>query len=234
MNTLDLIVLAAGKGTRMNHNMPKQFLELAGKPILIHTLEVFEQLDYVGTKFITAHPETAEYMRLLLKQYEITNFVIVQGGATRAESVRNALTQVGTRRVITHNAVLPFVTKQLVDNVACQESDCVTTVTPLEYNLCLGDSFAERIVHRDGLKLINSPQTFNTQVFRRCHTEAMADGYVPKSDCELMLHYDRKVRFVPGDVRNFKITTRLDLLVAQAIMNNPEMNIQQQRQTAIA
>lgn len=232
METLDLVVLAAGKGTRMNHSMPKQFLHLSGKPIIIHTLQVFEQIPYIGKKYITSHPDMAEEMNMLLKEYNISNYEIVNGGATRAESVRNAISCVTTPRLITHNAVLPFVTRQLVDNVAGQDYDCVTTVTPLEYNLCLGEEFAERIVHRDGLKLINSPQSFRTDAFRQCHQKALDEGYIPKSDCELMLHYNRKVRFVPGDVKNFKITTRLDLIIAQAIMSNPEMLIDEETQNA--
>lgn len=232
MDIIDLIVLAAGKGTRMNNSMPKQFLHLSGKPIIIHTLQVFEQIPYIGKKYITVHPEMAERMNTLLQKHNISNYVIVNGGSTRAESVRNALSCVKTPRVITHNAVLPFVTPELVDNVASHDHDCVTTVTPLEYNLCLGSDFAERIVHRDGLKLINSPQSFRTDIFRQCHQKALDDDYTPKSDCELMLHYNRKVRFVPGDVKNFKITTRLDLIIAQAIMANPEMLIDEETQNA--
>ena len=223
MSKLDLLILAAGRGERLKKDIPKQFLTLCNKPIMIHTLDVFEALPYVGTKIITAAPEYIHQTEDLLSDHNITNFKVIAGGKTRAESVRNGLVHISTERVITHNAVCPFVTETLVQNVVKETYDCVTTVTPLEYNLCKGDDFADHIVERHGLMLINSPQTFKTQCLRDCHERAAQEGYVPGSDCELMLHYGRTVRFVPGSVRNFKITTPLDLLLAEAIMKDPSL-----------
>lgn len=198
--------------------MPKQFIPLAGKPILIHGLEVFERIDYIATKYIVCSPKQKSRMDEVLQTYHISNYVLVEGGVSRADSVRNGLRQVQSRRVITHNAVMPFVTEHLIHQVAAEDYDCVTTVTPLEYNLCQGDEFGERVVSRQKLKLINTPQSFRTQRFRDCHERARQEGYVPSSDTELMLHYDCTVRFVPGTERNIKITTPLDLAVAEMIL----------------
>jgi len=218
MERLDLLVLAAGRGTRAKDALPKQFIVLAGKPLLIHGLEVFERLDYIGTRYIVCSADQKGRMQEVLLEYRISDYVLVDGGESRAESVRNGLRQVQRARVITHNAVMPFVTESLIHQVAAQDYDCVTTVTPLEYNLCEGDEFAERIVPRQRLKFINTPQSFRTEVFRDCHERAVRNGYVPASDAELMLHYCRTVRFLPGSERNFKITTPLDLAVAEMIL----------------
>jgi len=218
MEKLDLVVLAAGRGTRAKDSVPKQFIVLAGKPILIHGLEVFERVECVGTKYIVCAGDQKDRMEKTLREYHISNFVLVEGGEYRAASVYNGLSRVQSERVITHNAVMPFVEERLIRQVASEDHDCVTTVTPLEYNLCEGDEFGERIIPRQRLKLINTPQSFRTKVFLQCHERARQEGYVAASDTELMLHYGRTVRFVPGTERNFKITTPLDLAVAEMIL----------------
>ncbi|MHC4517212.1 MAG: IspD/TarI family cytidylyltransferase [Planctomycetota bacterium] len=218
MDKLDLIVLAAGRGTRAKDSVPKQFIVLAGKPILIHGLEVYERLDCIKTKYVVCGHDQKDRMDAVLREYHIANYVLVEGGESRAASVYNGLSQVQRDRVITHNAVMPFVEEHLIRQVAAEDHDCVTTVTPLEYNLCEVDEFGERIVPRQRLRLINTPQSFRTEVFRDCHERARREGYVPASDTELMLHYGRTVRFVPGTERNFKITTPLDLAVAEMIL----------------
>lgn len=220
MDTLDLLVLAAGRGTRTRDSLPKQFIELAGKPILIHGLEVFERLEYVGTKYIVCAPDQKDRTDETLRAHRISNYVLVDGGDSRADSVRNGLRRVQRERMITHNTVMPFVTEALIARVAAEDYDCVTTATPLEYNLCEGEEFAERIVPRKRLRLINTPQSFRPEVFRDCHERAHREGYSPASDTELMLHYGRTVRLVPGIEQNFKITTPLDLAVAEMILLN--------------
>jgi 2-C-methyl-D-erythritol 4-phosphate cytidylyltransferase len=218
MGEIDLLVLAAGRGARALDATPKQFVVLAGKPILIHGLEVFERLRYIGTKYIVCRFDQRDRMDDMLRTHRISNYVLVEGGDWRAASVYEGLKHVRRERVITHNAVAPFVTERLVNQVAAEDCDCVTTATPLEYNLCEGEEFAERIVPRQRLRLINTPQSFRTEVFRDCHERARREGYAPASDTELMLHYGRTVRLIPGTEWNFKITTPLDLAVAETIL----------------
>lgn len=217
VETLDLIVLAAGKSTRIDEPVAKQFLDLCGKPIIIHALTKFEQLSYVGTKYIAVHRDDADLANHMLRKYEITNFEIVYGGATRQDSVRLSLEHARTKRVITHNAALPFVTQTLIDQVVREDFPCVTTVTPVHQSLCRGGEFAEEIVPPQHLMWINTPQSFQTEAFRECHRRANQDRLVVRTDCELMLHYGYQVKFVPGVPENFKITTRLDLILARAL-----------------
>ncbi|GEM_PF-1409035 len=220
MEILDLVVLSAGQGTRVGSLVPKQFMTLADKPVIIHGIEVFERLPYIGTKYVVCAHDQMGQMREVLSEYGISNWVLVEGGEVRSASVRHGLAQVRTERVITHNAVMPLVTERLVNQVVTEDYDCVTTVTPLEHNLCEGEDFGANIVPRRGLKLINTPQSFRTQIFRDCHEKAAREGYIPASDCELMLHYGCQVRFVPGIPENFKITVPLDLIIAEAILKS--------------
>lgn len=215
---LDLLILAAGKGERMGTELPKQFLNLCGKPVIIHTIEAFYKLPYIGDIYITMPADYMKYAKNLLTGYGCDKCRLIAGGKTRQESVLNGLDHIQTHRMLTHNAVLPLVTKQLIDNVVNEYYDCVTTVTDLEYNLCKGDHFAEQIVSRKGLKLINSPQSFITDKFRNNHYKAIRENISVNSDCELMMHYNDTVRFVPGDITNFKITTPMDFAMAEYIM----------------
>ena len=220
MEILDLILLAAGRGARTAESVPKQFLQLMGKPVIIHALTTFEHLPFVGTKYVTVHPDDASLTHDLLSRHGISNFELVQGGQTRQESMRSALDHVQTRRVITHNAALPFVTEGLVTNVVREDYPCVTTVTPMEYSLCWGRDFATEMVRPDDLQVINTPQSFHTAALRGCHQRAHAEGVTVRTDCELMLRYGYTVRFVEGHPTNFKITTPLDVLLAKSLMSH--------------
>ncbi|MCA9215664.1 MAG: 2-C-methyl-D-erythritol 4-phosphate cytidylyltransferase [Planctomycetales bacterium] len=220
MDTLDLIVLAAGAGTRSGVPVAKQFLDLSGKPVIVRALSEFEKLPYIGTKYVAVHRTDIEFADSLLRKHNITGFELVPGGETRQESVRLALNCVRTKRVITHNAALPFVTSELIENVAREDYPCVTTVTAVQTHLCRGDEFAEQIVPIEHLKLINTPQSFDTELFREAHRRASRDGLIFKTDCELMMHYGHRVKFVPGIAENFKITTHLDVILARSIASS--------------
>ena len=220
---LDLVLLAGGQGTRMGREVPKQFVELKGKPMLIHPLMVFQQIPQIGQKIIVHEASQRDRVAALLKQYGISNWVLTAGGDTRQESVRHGLEHVKTPRVVVHNAVVALVTRKLIENVIAVDCDCVTTGTRLQDNLVRGGEFALEPIDRKELRIINSPQSFRTEVLRECHGRALQEGVQTSSDCELMLKYHRQVRLVPGTASNFKITTMLDFALAQTLLEHPEL-----------
>jgi 2-C-methyl-D-erythritol 4-phosphate cytidylyltransferase len=220
---LDLVLLAGGQGTRTGRQLPKQFLELKGKPMLLHPLAVFDQMPQIGQKIIVHEPSQRDRVGALLEQYGIRNCVLTAGGNTRQESVRRGIERVQTARVVLHNAVVALVTRKLIENVIAVNCDCVTTGTELQDNLVRGGEFALEPVNRKELRIINSPQSFRTAVLRECHARALQEGVQTNSDCELMLKYHRQVRLVPGTFRNFKITTELDLALAETLLEHPEL-----------
>ena len=215
MAMIDVIILAAGRATRCG--VAKQYADLCGTPVIVRALRPFERLPYVGRKYITVRQDDADLAFRILNEHQISNFELVIGGETRQESVYRALHRVGTERVITHNAALPFVTEGLIDRVASEEYPCVTTVTPLQVNICRGKEFAEQLIDRDSLQVINTPQSFHAATFFECHRRALEDHLVVASDCELMMHYGHRVRFVPGIPENFKLTTALDMILAESL-----------------
>jgi len=218
VDPIDLLMPAAGLGTRLGHSLPKQFVLLAGAPIIVHPLRIFAQIPWIGRKIVVHDPSQKSRLEAMMAEHGIDGITWIEGGKTRQESVRRGLAAVQTRRVITHNAAVALVTRALIEQVSAHEVDCVTTATPVQDNMVYGAGRVERLVSRQGMCVINSPQCFVTAVLRRCHERAAADQVAAQSDAELLIHYGHTVQLVPGDFRSFKITTPIDLLMAEALL----------------
>ena len=218
MEYIDVVIPSAGSGLRMSASVPKQFALLGDVPVIVRPLRVFKSLPWVRQIIVVHSAEHRERMHEVLQDYGLEDCTLVEGGATRQESVLRGLALVATPRVIVHNAAVALVTRVEIERVAEIDADCVTTTTPLEVNIVRGEDLAEVAVPRKHLKVINSPQSFRTDVLRECHQSAAAHGLKFASETELMLHFKKTVRLVPGPITNFKITTALDLMVAQALL----------------
>ena len=218
MEKIDVVIPSAGSGLRVAAAVAKQFSLLGKVPMIVHPLRVFQSIAWVRKMIVVHGRDQQSQMEMILHDYGFPHCQLVEGGATRQESVRRGLALVTTSRVIVHNAAVALVTRDVIERVAEIEADCVTTATPVEVNMVRGEEFAEVAVPKDRLKVINSPQCFRTAVLRECHQRALEAAQSFASDAELMLHYKKSVRLVPGPARNFKITTPFDLLVAEAIL----------------
>lgn len=219
----DLVFLCAGRGTRVGLKIPKQFVELRGKPMMVFSLEVYERIPEIGRKVIVHAAAEAERVKVILDQYQISNCLMVEGGETRQESVRRGLASVATPSVVTHNASVAFIAVQTVRQVIAIDADCVTTAIEVRDNMVRVEEGALRHISRHGLRVINSPQMFRTAVFRAAHDSAQAQGLQFNTDAELMLYYDRDVSLVPGPPWSFKITETKDLAFAEAMLTRPDL-----------
>lgn len=223
MSKYDLLMPAAGNGSRLGAIEPKQFVSLGGIPMLIHPLRIFDSIPWIGRKIILYPPGKEDYTRSILDKYEIFNYELVEGGSSRQESVRRGLERVTTEKLVTHNAAVALVSRALVEQLLSVETDCVTTAMPQQHNLVKGGAWAEEAVSRTNLQIIDSPQLFKTEVLRSCHTRAAEDGVAAFSDAELLLHYRYRVHLLKGTQRNFKITTPLDHALAELLLERPEL-----------
>lgn len=221
--TLDLLFLCAGRGSRVGLEVPKQFAELRGKPVMIYSLEVYERIPQIGHKIIIHAAGESNRIQAILDRYKITNYLLVQGGETRQESVRRGLAHVSTPRVVTHNAAVAFVSVQTVMQAIATMADCVTTSSKVKDNMVAVGNGSLRHVSRHGMYVINSPQTFRTSVFRAAHACAEKEGLKFSTDAELMLHYEHEVRLVSGPAWSFKITERADLVLAETMLTRPDL-----------
>jgi 2-C-methyl-D-erythritol 4-phosphate cytidylyltransferase len=221
--SIDLVFLCAGRGTRVGLEDPKQFVPLCGRPVLIHSLEVFERLPIIGKKIIVHDPAEADRLDLILSAHGITDYHLVAGGNTRQESVRRGLAEVTTTRVFTHNAAVPFITPAMLNRVMSTSADCVTTSTSVQDSLVRVVEGQLQPIPRAGLCVINSPQVFRTAIFRDAHESAFRSGTKFNSDAELMLHFHHTLQLVPGPPWSFKITDRVDLALAETILQRPDL-----------
>jgi len=219
MATVDLAMLAGGTGVRIGGDVPKQFLVLAGKPIIAHTMGVFEAIPYIGTKYVTCPSDSMTRMADILSEHGFTNVVLVEGGATRLESVMRALERVETERVIIHLAIMPFATKALVDNLMRHSEEAVIPTLRPGFTISQGSEFMEGELDRSRLHIIQAPQLYHTETLRRAHQKAREEKATCTEDSQMVFRLGGKVRFIEGLKAFIDIKTPFDLAMAELLLS---------------
>jgi 2-C-methyl-D-erythritol 4-phosphate cytidylyltransferase len=211
------LVPAGGSGTRLGHRVPKQFLRVAGEPIIVTTVRRLREHPAVSAVIVAA-PEAyvARTRRLLSSAAPRARIAVLAGGATRQESVWRALqaTAATAEIVVIHDAVRPFITRALLDGVvtAAVESGAAICALPVTETLKrVRDGVVEETVDRTGLWSVQTPQAFRAALLREAHDKARRDGIVGTDDAMLVERLGHRVRVVPGLPGNVKITTADDL-----------------------
>ena len=218
--------MAAGSGSRMGAELPKQFLELDGKPILQRTIEVF--LEAVpGIKVVTVLPDDyVDYWKdLCLDRNFICPQVLVRGGITRFHSVRNALSRVpGGALVAIHDGVRPLVTAQFLRDLflKAESADGLVPVLPCIDTMKVlagkGDdlhSVPGASADRSLLYGAQTPQIFRSELLKEAYGQAFDEKFT--DDASVMEKYGKSLSYVIGERLNIKITTKEDLTLARAI-----------------
>lgn len=227
-----VIIPAAGLGTRMSaasggpRSKSKQFFELQGTPILIHTLRKFAQCDAVSEIVVALRKSEAATFQ---KQIERENFKkplrIVEGGEHRQNSVANALAAIEAADddiVLIHDAVRPFVDQETIVNVieAVKKYGAVIAGVPAIDTVKQVDRTADgavviATVPRERMVLAQTPQGFRFGLLKKAFDEAMADGFMGTDEASLIERAGGAVHVVMGSARNMKITTPADLELAE-------------------
>lgn len=220
------IIAAAGAGTRMAGKRPKQFLELAGIPIIMHTLRAFEQCEAIQEIIVVlAADETPGFLDLARSHGVHKLKSVVVGGATRAESVRQGLLHVDQSAdiVAVHDGVRPFVTSDEISRtVAAAEnagaailvSRVVNTIKEVNGDVVAGT------VKRDNLRNALTPQCFRYDLLRRAFAQADLSDTELTDESVLIERLGAKVVTVEGSPRNIKITRHEDLAMGEAILKS--------------
>jgi 2-C-methyl-D-erythritol 4-phosphate cytidylyltransferase len=220
------IIVAAGRGIRMNEKVRKQYLLLAGHPILSHTLRVFgacSAIDRIlvavpGEDFDFCHKKIVEPLNL---QKEVR---LVAGGAVRQDSVYNGILAIEDKKglVVVHDGVRPLIRPELL--VACIEGAfetgaCSLGLPALETLKCVNSSgYIHATFERETIWLAQTPQAFEYGVIRQAHENARRHGYSGTDDAFLVERLGKKVKMIPGSRSNIKITTPEDLAIAEAML----------------
>jgi 2-C-methyl-D-erythritol 4-phosphate cytidylyltransferase len=214
-----VIIPAAGTGRRMGGEIPKQYLSLAGIPILVHTLSAFQRSPLVDEiLLVVPGGDVAEVRRDVVERYDFSRVsLVIAGGKERQDSVRNALVYVRDEHeiVLVHDGVRPFVTGALIERAVAgaRAFGAVTVGVPVRDTVKAVDA-AGRVVKtvlREGLWLTQTPQAFRREVILAAYERAAADGFYGTDDASLVERMGIPVRMIPGDADNIKVTTPEDL-----------------------
>ena len=221
------IIAAAGAGTRMASGRPKQFLLLAGTPVIIHTLKVFEQCESINEVILVLPAaESAGFLSLAGKFGLRKVARVVPGGMTRADSVKRGLMAIraATAEIVAvHDGVRPFVTVEEIDAVvaAAQTGGAAILVAPVTDTIKqIDDGRVVKTLDRSGLRRALTPQCFRYELLRDAYQAADVTDPSVTDESVLVEKLGVPVSFVEGSPRNIKVTTAEDLLIAEAILGS--------------
>ncbi|MCU0613612.1 MAG: 2-C-methyl-D-erythritol 4-phosphate cytidylyltransferase [Desulfobacterales bacterium] len=220
------IIVAAGAGVRMKTPMRKQYLLLQDRPILAHTLSVFEKCSAISRIYLVVPEKDFDFVHTTIltcccKKKEV---ILVPGGKERQDSVFNGLGALDDddKYIVVHDGVRPMILPKMIE-------DCLQGA--FEYRACImglparetikqvnHDHFIQKTLSRDTLWLAQTPQAFEFDLLRRAHYQAKAENYHGTDDSSLVERLGIKVKMIPGNPCNIKITTPEDLLLAQSIL----------------
>lgn len=211
------LIVAGGNGSRMESDLPKQFILLAGKPILMHTIEAFDQCN-VSDIIVVLPSNQIDFWKELCTQFSFNlAHEIIAGGASRFESVQNGLVRCNEEDLVAiHDGVRPFITAEIINNsfdTAAQKGNAVAAVR-LKDSIRKVDLLGNKNVNRDAYFLIQTPQTFKCNIIKEAY---QAQDHINFTDDASVLEASgHAINLIPGDYKNIKITTPEDLLVAEA------------------
>lgn len=226
-----VIIVAGGSGSRMQSERPKQFIEIAGKPIILHTIDAFLRFD-LSIKIILVLPieYVKEWEKELASSDNYKNIQLIAGGATRTASVKNGLAVCPPEGVVgIHDGARPFVSTQLIEKcfqIAHDKGSCVPCIacvdsvrqvsnsTESEWSIEHSNS---QSINRDSLYLVQTPQCFDAKKLKDLYTRTTANF---SDDASLWELNGENIHLTLGEASNIKITTPIDLYVAHAILTN--------------
>ena len=220
------IIAAAGTGSRMVSDRPKQFLQLAGTPIIFDTLKPFELCDRIQEVIVVLPAEqSAEFLAQAAKRGLRKLARVVPGGVTRADSVKRGLQSIrgATAEIVAvHDGVRPFVTVEEIENTieAAQRDGAAILATPATDTIKLvEENKIVRTLDRRSVRQALTPQCFRYELLRRAYDQVDVNDPLLTDESALVERLGHAVTIVEGSARNIKITTARDLLVAEALLH---------------
>ena len=226
------LIIAGGVGARMHQDIPKQFINVQDKPVIIYTLEVFQSHPNIDAIEVVCLDGWHDILWAYARQFGISKLEnIVNGGETGQESIRKGLFDLAKRYhddddiVLIHDAIRPMVSADIIsDNIrVCRQYGNATTVIPCtSVMLRTGDSVvSEDQVPRDNLKITQTPQTFYINELIEVHREANKRKLEPSiASCALYIEMGKKVYLSAGSEKNIKLTTSEDIEIFSALLNS--------------
>ena len=221
---LAAIIAAGGMGNRLGGDTPKAFIQLGGKPLFLHSLEVFDQHPAVSEIILVVPDDSVDKAKNIIDTLTtLKNVTVTPGGVERWQSVKNGVeaTDSSTEWIMTHDAARPFVTREVIDSLLEKRSTykCAITATPVEDTIRrVENDRCIATIDRSLLIRVGTPQLFHRQSLLDAFVHAETMTPPPTDEAMLMEKSGIEAGFAWGDPQNFKITTQSDLEIAEAIL----------------
>jgi 2-C-methyl-D-erythritol 4-phosphate cytidylyltransferase len=220
------IIVAAGEGKRAGVGRPKQFREISGAPIIIHTLKRFEQCTSIH-KVVLVAPQTASVEALtLVREHHLSKVIsVLPGGGTRLESVWAGLKGIPPSSdgvIAIHDGVRPFVSVNEIDMVVAKAlaTGAAILATRVTDTVKVSDGkLIEQTLDRAKLWRAQTPQCFRHELIRKAYARAVAEGIEATDDSVLVEQLGVSVSLVEGSAQNIKITTSADIVLAETLLS---------------
>lgn len=223
------IIIAGGNGQRMNNEVPKQFLNVNDKPIIIYTLEVFQTHPDIAEIGVVCLDGWHDILRAYARQYGISKLKwVVSGGENGQASIRNGVFEAEKRYsgddiLLIHDAIRPLVSHEIISDciVQCKNFGSAIAVTPCNTAVLrrTSDLFSQEVIPRSELAMTQTPQAFSVKKLADAHRRALELGITDSvASCTLMIELGEKVHFSIGSETNIKLTTPGDLKIFKALL----------------
>jgi 2-C-methyl-D-erythritol 4-phosphate cytidylyltransferase len=223
-----IVIVAAGQGKRMGAGKNKQFIELCGEPIIVHTLRVFESDPWCQEIILVVNEQESELMKELIDKCKYKKVSkIVAGGLERQQSVKCGLDTIreGREIVLIHDGARPFIKRDVIHEVvkAAHDNGAAIVAVPVKDTVKrVKDELVTETINRSELWAVQTPQAFQVPLIKKVHEIAEQEQRLGTDDASLMEWYEHDVSVVEGDYLNIKLTTPEDLVFAEAIFGQRE------------
>ena len=223
------LIIAGGVGQRTNQDIPKQFINVNDKPVIIYTLEAFQKHEEIDAIEVVCLDGWHDILSAYAKQFNITKLKkIVSGGDNGQSSIRNGVYSISEKysqddMILVHDAIRPMVSEDIISDwiKTCKEyGSAITSIPCAEAMLYSTDKLkSDKIISRDELLRTQTPQAFTVGKLKSAHEEALKKGITNSvASCTLMIELGERVYFSKGSEKNIKLTTAEDFEIFRALL----------------
>lgn len=231
------VIIAGGSGQRMNQEIPKQFININDKPIIIYTLEAFQKHPNINEIGVVCIDGWHEILKAYARQYGITKLKwITAGGENGQASIRNGVSEAEKRYssndiLLIHDAIRPMVSQEIISDciIQCERHGSAISVLPCNTAVLHKDSESDSatVVPRNELAMTQTPQGFSVKMLADAHREALEKGITNSvASCTMIIELGKKVHFSIGSETNIKLTTQDDLKIFKALLYLNRMSME--------
>ncbi len=220
------VIPAGGKGLRSGYSTPKQFIKVSGKEIIVYPLLTFQKSKLIDRIVIAAEPEYFSLLLRLIRKYKLTKVkLIVEGGATRQQSVFNAVLSSDADAddlIVVHDAARALLPLTLLDKAvltAKQKGNALVCLKAKD-TLVKGRETVNEYVNRDEIFYVQTPQIFKFKDLHKALVMAEKDNFEATDESMLIKRLGKKIHIVEGSVFNFKVTSKEDIELFKSLRNN--------------